>query len=231
MVQRRGFTLIELLVVIAIIAILAAILFPVYERARAKANSATCQSQLKQIGLAFLMYASDYDEMFPEGGATWRRADFPYQPAWDIGYDPYPAKGGWAAYIHPYVKSASIFDCPSGPTHNQNNSYKRSYGWNNAGTALKICGTGSLRAPAETILACDAAYPFIDRRGTTRASIIECLGHNLTNPKQKGHRHADMHNVAYCDGHVKSVGRQAILTNAGGAANNNLPPWNWVWID
>ncbi|MEP6756569.1 MAG: DUF1559 domain-containing protein, partial [Chthonomonadales bacterium] len=62
---RRGFTLIELLVVIAIIAILAAILFPVFAKAREAARKATCLSNLKQIGLATLMYVQDYDEQFP----------------------------------------------------------------------------------------------------------------------------------------------------------------------
>jgi prepilin-type N-terminal cleavage/methylation domain-containing protein len=65
--SRRGFTLIELLVVIAIIAILAAILFPVFARAREKARQSSCQSNLKQIGLAFTMYAQDYDEKMPRG--------------------------------------------------------------------------------------------------------------------------------------------------------------------
>ena len=65
MKRRPAFTLIELLVVIAIIAILAAILFPVFARARAQARKATCASNLKQLGLAFLMYSQDYDETFP----------------------------------------------------------------------------------------------------------------------------------------------------------------------
>ncbi len=65
MQQRRGFTLIELLVVIAIIAILAAILFPVFAQAREKARQTTCTSNLKQIGTAFMMYVQDYDETYP----------------------------------------------------------------------------------------------------------------------------------------------------------------------
>src|ERR1051326_5185091 len=64
---RRGFTLIELLVVIAIIAILAAILFPVFAQAREKARQSTCQSNFKQIGMAVMMYLQDNDEMFPLG--------------------------------------------------------------------------------------------------------------------------------------------------------------------
>ena len=65
MQNKRGFTLIELLVVIAIIAILAAILFPVFAQAREKARQASCQSNLKQIGIAFKMYVQDYDEKWP----------------------------------------------------------------------------------------------------------------------------------------------------------------------
>jgi len=232
MLQRRGFTLIELLVVIAIIAILAAILFPVFERARAKANSASCQSQLKQIGLAFLMYAQDYDELLPEGEGLFRRAEFPYLPAWDIGSD-YAGKAGWAVYLHPYVKNVAVFDCPSGPLHNQNTSLKRSYGWNSYGTQSRVCGAyGGLECPAETHLVCDAAYPYLNRTASTKYYLQTWLGHFQTNPKSRGDRHNDMHNMAYCDGHVKSLGRDAVLKGAGGAANNNLPPWNWpAWTD
>src|ERR687884_230020 len=77
--RKRGFTLIELLVVIAIIAILAAILFPVFAQARDKARSASCLSNLKQMGTAWMMYTQDYDEMFPSScpgdqvGDTWGR--------------------------------------------------------------------------------------------------------------------------------------------------------------
>jgi prepilin-type N-terminal cleavage/methylation domain-containing protein len=73
---RRGFTLIELLVVIAIIAILAAILFPVFARARSQARKATCASNLKQLGLAFLMYAQDHDETFPVHWDALRRGQW-----------------------------------------------------------------------------------------------------------------------------------------------------------
>ncbi|MDH7568888.1 MAG: prepilin-type N-terminal cleavage/methylation domain-containing protein, partial [Armatimonadota bacterium] len=68
MKRRRGFTLIELLVVIAIIAILAALLFPVFARARENARKATCMSNCKQIGMATMQYVQDYDETFPRVG-------------------------------------------------------------------------------------------------------------------------------------------------------------------
>jgi prepilin-type N-terminal cleavage/methylation domain-containing protein/prepilin-type processing-associated H-X9-DG protein len=98
MQRRSGFTLIELLVVIAIIAILAAILFPVFARAREKARQASCQSNLKQLATAALMYAQDYDERIP--------ASFMYSPA-------YPNLRWWPELVYPYVKNSQLFLCPS----------------------------------------------------------------------------------------------------------------------
>ncbi len=101
--KRRAFTLIELLVVIAIIAILAAILFPVFARARENARRASCQSNLKQIALGIIQYTQDYDESFPVS---------------TTGVATYTAGGptiGWADGIQPYVKSTQIFQCPSEP--------------------------------------------------------------------------------------------------------------------
>src|SRR5439155_18474586 len=84
---RKGFTLIELLVVIAIIAILAAILFPVFAQAREKARQATCASNLKQLGVAILMYAQDYDETFPP--ANYGLAGTTQNTTWQFFVDPY----------------------------------------------------------------------------------------------------------------------------------------------
>ncbi len=91
--RTRGFTLIELLVVIAIIAILAAILFPVFARARAKARQTSCLSNVKQISLALQMYAQDYDECYPVVNHT-------------TGY-------GWWGPLQTYVKNAQMFRCPA----------------------------------------------------------------------------------------------------------------------
>ena len=90
--NRQGFTLIELLVVIAIIAILAAILFPVFARARENARKSTCLSNMKQIGLGMMQYTQDYDETYP------------------MAYTPYLT---FPELLDPYVKSSKLFTCPS----------------------------------------------------------------------------------------------------------------------
>jgi prepilin-type N-terminal cleavage/methylation domain-containing protein/prepilin-type processing-associated H-X9-DG protein len=102
-IARKGFTLIELLVVIAIIAILAAILFPVFAKAREKARQITCASNLKQLGLGIAMYIQDYDENLPSGNDN-----VPATPTADVN--------GWAAQIMPYLKSNGILHCPDDAT-------------------------------------------------------------------------------------------------------------------
>ena len=102
--MKRGFTLIELLVVIAIIAILAAILFPVFARAREKARQTSCLSNLKQIGLSLLMYTQDYDEVLPPSGQY-------VTP--DILFDPNVGRMYWFLLVYPYVNNANVFSCPS----------------------------------------------------------------------------------------------------------------------
>ena len=92
--RRRGFTLIELLVVIAIIAILAAILFPVFAQAREKARQTTCVSNTRQMALAVLQYLQDYDETFPRDSNDGQ-------------------KTFWMDYVQPYVKNTAIWICPS----------------------------------------------------------------------------------------------------------------------
>ncbi len=150
MTRRHGFTLIELLVVIAIIAILAAILFPVFARAREKARQTSCLSNVKQIGLGILMYAQDYDERLPGT----------YQKDGQAGDWPLHK---WAASVVPYVKNSQIFVCPSGTPGNDYGTGSvgpMSYGANNY---LMPDARGNFNAalarishPAETLLIFDA---------------------------------------------------------------------------
>src|SRR5512133_889693 len=97
--KRTGFTLIELLVVIAIIAILAAILFPVFAKAREKARQSSCLSNCRQLALACLSYAQDFDERIVKGRI----------PDWGAG----PPYFSMIQQLNPYVKNSQVFDCPS----------------------------------------------------------------------------------------------------------------------
>lgn len=142
----RAFTLIELLVVIAIIAILAAILFPVFAKAREKARQISCASNMKQAGLAILQYIQDNDELFPmRGGAN----------------NIYP--NGWAGQTGAYTKSAGLYKCPDDPTTADSGWFPVSYAYNmNLGKSLTAPVTvntpvslAGCNAPASTVLLCE----------------------------------------------------------------------------
>ncbi len=150
MKRPNAFTLIELLVVIAIIAILAAILFPVFATAREKARQSTCASNLKQLGLAFVQYTQDYDE------------------AWPVGDQVNGDDSGWYTSVFPYIKSTAVFACPSDPTIGgqvisyavNRNITKVAEGDRNATTAAggsttqtgKFLTINSMVAPSKTVL-------------------------------------------------------------------------------
>jgi len=115
--KELGFTLIELLVVIAIIAILAAIMFPVYARLKDRARAAACISNQKQLGLAFVVYAGDYDGLLPSNSSAVGN----WGDLWWPGYPTAP--------ISPYVKNDQIFYCPSDPTPGKYQKVSYGYGW------------------------------------------------------------------------------------------------------
>jgi prepilin-type N-terminal cleavage/methylation domain-containing protein/prepilin-type processing-associated H-X9-DG protein len=219
--KRKGFTLIELLVVIAIIAILAAILFPVFAKAREAARSATCKSNLKQIGLAVRMYSSDYDECLPfkVNGRVWDPV-VPWTPAIVDGMY-------WGRFYEPYTKNRQIFLCPSTVSATLKANFS-SYGLNGryldgnngSGSAYPIVSgiaDAAVSDAAGTIFAHDSPEERMEISGDSLANWMRggtippppCgtgAEQNATVANQQDYaRHSEMSNVLYFDGHVKSV--------------------------
>jgi len=186
--HRRGLTLIELLVVIAIIAILAAILFPVFAKAREKARQASCLSNLKQIGVACMGYLQDYDECFPPS------------------YVASSPRHSFIEQIQPYVKNLQVFDCPSYSFKwNGAWSEQMSYGYNIFFEGNGV-GLGQVVSPAETVLLGDGTNFRLKPQGHSFESYAVS---RLVDP-----RHNDMANITYCDGHAKVMKKTALEVTA-----------------
>jgi prepilin-type N-terminal cleavage/methylation domain-containing protein/prepilin-type processing-associated H-X9-DG protein len=209
--HKSGFTLIELLVVIAIIAILAAILFPVFARARENARRASCQSNLKQIGLGIVQYTQDYDEKFP---VVWNGAGG-------------GAYGMWI-FIQPYLKSLQIYQCPSEKNAMDTNtagsgytdySYNLTLGYDNATSVIRGLNMSALTQSALTVLACDSASSYADNysAGCTGITYTCAAGKAVFDGAQftgSTQRHLETQNYLFTDGHVKAYKGQDSTTSA-----------------
>lgn len=188
MKQNKGFTLIELLVVIAIIAILAAILFPVFAKAREKARQSSCASNLKQIGLSIAQYKQDYDETHP---LNWPSSG----PGGTRAYPNCGIATGffWIDALAPYTKNDQIWICPSGESSNclVTPLYHRSYNANSEMTGAK---DANIPVPSATYMAADGA-------GNNQIPAY------WANAGHIAYRHSERYNVVFFDGHVTSSKR------------------------
>jgi len=211
MQRTKGFTLIELLVVIAIIAILAAILFPVFARARAKARQTSSLSNVKQLTLGMNMYAQDYDEAFP----AWY-----WDQSWHSGnLTPNSAVTVWWNAIYPYVKNNQIFVCPDN-NYTFTTRQDGHWGWWDFSSEDKITASGINRAFIDLVIGYGAneplTYAFPRMATWTRPAetllIADCVtsltgweGWDQYDPNNAlGHNHYRIRRVAYPNGYTKS---------------------------
>jgi len=231
---QQGFTLIELLVVIAIIAILAAILFPVFAQARSKARQAMCLSNMKQIGLAFSMYTQDYDEnMCPvyiqgaatpspttevaEGGLLWYKEDY---------------LKTWHKLLLPYTKNVFVFKCPEAPFGDFGgpSAVNVNYGANRdifsyldvrPGATNTVRSLAAIPKPADTIAILDCGRWYFDwsivKPGPANSKWYipndprPCGTETAFCPSDK--RHNGGVNIAWADGHAKWMKTDVIVAN------------------
>jgi prepilin-type N-terminal cleavage/methylation domain-containing protein/prepilin-type processing-associated H-X9-DG protein len=244
---KSGFTLIELLVVIAIIALLAAILFPVFASAREKARQTTCTSNMKQIGLMFTQYEQDFDDMLPYAESSAGNATATPPRSWDQEIKPYSGVG----VITSNAPNSSIFACPDDTISRGSSLTIRSYamvrsrGNGVAQSAVTVNGASvSLGRPLNAILAPSSTFllaewptkynyltsnsdPFVDTPdqpiGTNAYFGQDCIDPGASSSgdcvTQIGSfYHSGGFNYLYCDGHVKwMIPSQTIGTGDNGS--------------
>jgi len=195
--SQKGFTLIELLVVIAIIAILAAILFPVFAKAREKARQASCLSNVKQICMAHMMYSEDYDGMFTRCGSNYTY------------FDP---SVRWPSRLMPYVKNQQIFVCPSKRPSNYAAGTDPNTGpWTSPGQDYgmnaRFCCVPSGWAGTPGIPPIASYTDLWDSDPANMLLVADNDGNYLycgwISDTYPAYRHNGGCNVGYCDGHAK----------------------------
>ncbi len=244
--MKKGFTLIELLVVIAIIAILAAILFPVFAQAREKARQTQCLSNIKQVGLAVLMYSNDWEECFP--AAIYDRTTYPavcdvdawwgmYANPFGSGYNDYLNNASFRGVLMPYVKNGSLFVCPSDAQSQKStitNTVKRYCDYllrasiykaghhGNYDNGYGEFGNGQISAPVSTgVVSSPADY----------VMLFEVFPwHNLNTYTDNGRSDlwapSDKIMCAFCDGHAAAMAiGKTHWKNSDLSTQNGWPAW------
>ena len=225
---RRAFTLIELLVVIAIIAILAAILFPVFAQAREAARKTQCLSNVRQLGTAYMMYLQDFDETFPPH--VTERTAAAGTPDTAAARAPY----SYQTKLTPYIKNTGIFKCPSAPAwpapapgawfnsdygnnHNEANlPTAQNQAWYAANQDFGFNETTTLAGisqPARFILIGDAGRS--DGTASRGGMYPQPWAFDVASQSRFLARHQGGGNIAYADGHAKWTKPEKTWTSAG----------------
>ena len=227
-VKNQGFTLIELLVVVAIIGILAAILFPVFARARENARRASCMSNLKQIGLGMMQYTQDYDEHFPTCLSDWNapqdQTDISMPGAHYITGTGTASQQGhkisWMDLIFPYVKSVQVFACPSAKYAPADANYGYNFSIHNFNNPISIA---AVTRASEVVMVMD-----YDSRYGTYANVAN---YGVWAPDDNSTwqpavvPHLGGTNFAFIDGHVKWLPKTNAATTTPAVIATNRA-WN-----
>lgn len=239
--RRRGFTLIELLVVIAIIAILAAILFPVFSSAREKARQTTCQSNVRQLAMGMILYLNDYDERFVVWTNNPEYMTDPY--SWSL-------YSQWYYKIYPYTRNKNIYGCPS--TKRRRDWWLTQDNWAPPGSFISYGANemliriapghdftplATISRPSELVMLSDSRVPILPHWGSGRAALPDGPDdlwdqpYNPNDPYVRAlvaqidqyTRHMRGSTMAFCDGHVKWYPWDAIWKSH--PHNDRKKPW------
>lgn len=246
--MRRAFTLIELLVVIAIIAILAAILFPVFAQAREKARQISCLSNLKQLGTAITLYVQDYDEMYPHADYKLPAgSSSPLNPAASGTYALRVNHYKWEAWLLPYIRNVQVMQCPSRRIDPDawagNGEIKDGYALNLSVTGASNGpqdrpsflggGLAGVAFPADTMILQELynqlTYNYMVNNGSNvlyPAALRESWEPYLVPGgvvDKRSAPHNDGFNLAFCDGHAKWMSVTTFLGKCPGAAQYSAP--------